>query len=141
MVRIAVTEEPYGYGGSDPANGADPSGMDPISAGMIVYLNSANIDALHDSVAHYVCRHYDPRHTEQCNDTGQVNALRHFIGSTLLTYIFTSTYGVLAGLEAANLVLQAHELDGFCKGLRGAPWTISGSPRLSVGAGEVVWLG
>lgn len=127
---VAITQEPYGYTQGNPANRTDPTGMVagaiiPAGAAIIVLRNRQGIQYLASKVGEYACEHFGP--PERCRDTGLVNAVRHFVGSALVTHILVEEYGRTLGLAASILAQQAHEIEGLCSGLglwgNGGKWS------------------
>ena len=119
---VSVTEEPYGYTEGNPANNIDPTGEFAMGAS-IVWKERKYIRRLAGQVERFVCLKYTKQRT--CEDTGKVNAVRHFLGSAVLTYVLVDSYGQHLGLSAAFFALQAHEFGGFCQQITGKEWRYS----------------
>ena len=126
---VALTEEPNGYADGNPANREDPTGLFgvPVAAAAVVLRHKRQIQDLADDVGTFACNLYGVR--PKCKDSGIVNAVRHFVGSALVTHILVSSYGRAVGLAASLLAQQAHEIEGFCSGIgiwgNGGKWSTS----------------
>ncbi len=115
---FSVTGDRYGYAGNDPVNGSDPLGLCSLAecaADLATYVGSYTCHRFAGSGNYWSIGHG----LYGCGDNGSINAIRHFVGAALFTWIEVTEHGTAYGSFRAWSILGGHEVQGlgaYCAG-------------------------